>query len=165
MEEAGNSEDNQRDAPIIKRCDRRVRENFPRLQVCKNGIPVILWSCKYLMQPESQDPSLRKLATTIPYLKFTAPTKSPKEILGTEEAQFSFRPPKSLSKAVSKRNPSKFCDFHGETGHHTNDCFQLKKRIDAAVKSGELAHLVKDIKGKKTVSDKADTTKDKGKKT
>ncbi|KAD3337495.1 hypothetical protein E3N88_33015 [Mikania micrantha] len=96
--------------------------------------------------------------------QFTPLTKTPKEILATEEARFSFRPPKPLSKVASERNPTKYCDFHGETGHHTNDCFQLKKRIEAAVKSGELAHLVKDIKEKKTSGDKNDQGKDKGKK-
>ncbi|XP_022003936.1 uncharacterized protein LOC110901414 [Helianthus annuus] len=35
-----------------------------------------------------------------------------------------------------------------EKGHHTNDCFQLKKRIEKAVKSGELAHLVKGVRDK-----------------
>ncbi|XP_035843947.1 uncharacterized protein LOC118490420 [Helianthus annuus] len=35
-----------------------------------------------------------------------------------------------------------------EKGHHTNDCFQLKKRIEEAVKSGELAHLVKGVRDK-----------------
>ncbi|KAD7478240.1 hypothetical protein E3N88_01376 [Mikania micrantha] len=81
-------------------------------------------------------------------MQFTALTKSPKEILATEEARFNFRPPKPMPKNT-ERQSNKFCDFHGDVGHHTNDCFQLKKRIEAAVKSGELAHLVKDIKEKK----------------
>ncbi|KAD4983228.1 hypothetical protein E3N88_19899 [Mikania micrantha] len=96
--------------------------------------------------------------------QFTALTKSPKEILATEEARFSFRPPKPLPKSATERNPNRFCDFHGDTGHHTNDCFQLKKRIEAAVKSGELAHLIKDIKSKKGPGEKSETSKEKGKK-
>jgi hypothetical protein len=47
------------------------------------------------------------------------------------------------------RDASKHCAFHNDTGHHTNDCYQLKKRIEEAVKSGELAHLIKDIKGRR----------------
>ncbi|KAD4180196.1 hypothetical protein E3N88_28787 [Mikania micrantha] len=91
--------------------------------------------------------------------QFTVLTKTPKEILATEEARFSFRPPKPLK--GGDKNNGKFCDFHGDVGHHTNDCFQLRKRIEAAVKSGELAHLIKDLKDKKTNSDKHQGEKDK----
>nr|GEW02693.1 reverse transcriptase domain-containing protein [Tanacetum cinerariifolium] len=38
-----------------------------------------------------------------------------------------------------------YCDYHGERGHNTNDCYQLRKQIEEAVASGKLAHLVKDI--------------------
>jgi hypothetical protein len=69
-------------------------------------------------------------------VQFIALTKSPKEILQTEEARFSFRPPKPMTEPPGDRGSNKFCDFHGDVGHHTNDCFQLKKRIEAAVKSG-----------------------------
>ena len=40
----------------------------------------------------------------------------------------------------------KFCDYHQDRGHNTNDCYQLKKVIEEAVASGKLAHLVKDIR-------------------
>ncbi|KAD3642299.1 hypothetical protein E3N88_31523 [Mikania micrantha] len=93
-------------------------------------------------------------------VQFTALTKSPKEILATEEARFNFRPPKPMPKNT-ERQSNKFCDFHGDVGHHTNDCFQLKKRIEAAVKSGELAHLVKDIKEKKDTPNRQQNDKEK----
>ncbi|XP_022014354.1 uncharacterized protein LOC110913844 [Helianthus annuus] len=50
-------------------------------------------------------------------------TKTPQEILSTEEVKYNFRPPRPLSKAASKRDASKFCPFHNDTGHHTNDCY------------------------------------------
>ncbi|KAK1415619.1 hypothetical protein QVD17_31402 [Tagetes erecta] len=71
------------------------------------------------------------------------------QVFTTEEARYSFRPPRPLTKPVSKRDSGKFCVFHNDVGHHTNDCFQLKKRIEEAVKSGDLAHLVKEFKDKK----------------
>ncbi|KAK1418215.1 hypothetical protein QVD17_27358 [Tagetes erecta] len=95
--------------------------------------------------------------------QFTALIKSPQEILATEEARFSFQPPRPLPKAVDDKNSHKYCDFHGGTGHYTNDCFQLKKRIEAAVKSGELAHLIKDLKGKKQYSKEGEKEKDRKK--
>ncbi|KAI3828410.1 hypothetical protein L1987_02511 [Smallanthus sonchifolius] len=79
--------------------------------------------------------------------QFTTLTKSPKEILTTEEAKFGFRPPKAGNKPPDAKTTHRYCEFHGDIGHHTNDCFQLKKRIKAAVQSGELEHLIKDIKG------------------
>ncbi|KAD3336308.1 hypothetical protein E3N88_31827 [Mikania micrantha] len=91
--------------------------------------------------------------------QFTVLTKTPKEILATEEARFSFHLLKPLK--GGDKNNEKFCDFHGDVGHHTNDCFQLRKRIEVAVKSGELAHLIKDLKDKKTISDKNQGEKDK----
>ncbi|KAI3754655.1 hypothetical protein L1987_54442 [Smallanthus sonchifolius] len=82
-------------------------------------------------------------------IAFTALTKTPEEIMATEEARYSFRPPHPLAKSSEERSSSKYCEFHDDRGHHTNDCYQLKKRIEEAVKSGELAHLIKDIKKKK----------------
>lgn len=38
------------------------------------------------------------------------------------------------------------CDYHGDRGHNTNDCYHLKKHIEEAVASRKLAQLVKDIR-------------------
>ncbi|XP_022019355.1 uncharacterized protein LOC110919390 [Helianthus annuus] len=65
-----------------------------------------------------------------------------------EEVKQSFQPPRPLPKSKSNENSTQFCEFHEEKGHHTNDCFQLKKRIEEAVKSGELAHMVKGVRDK-----------------
>ncbi|XP_022026799.1 uncharacterized protein LOC110927481 [Helianthus annuus] len=81
-------------------------------------------------------------------VNFTALTKTPQEILATEEVKQSFRPPRPLPKSKRNENSTQFCEFHEEKGHHTNDCFQLKKRIEEVVKSGELAHLVKGVRDK-----------------
>ncbi|GJS47408.1 hypothetical protein Tco_0597529 [Tanacetum coccineum] len=43
-------------------------------------------------------------------------------------------------------NLNKFHDYHGDRGHNTNDCYQLKNQIEEVVASGKLAHLVKDIR-------------------
>ncbi|KAJ0489324.1 putative nucleotidyltransferase, Ribonuclease H [Helianthus annuus] len=81
-------------------------------------------------------------------MSFTPLTKTPQEILATEEVKQNFRPPRPLPKSRKNENSTQFCEFHEEKGHHTNDCFQLKKRIEEAVKSGELAHLVKGVRDK-----------------
>ncbi|KAJ0706805.1 putative retrotransposon gag domain-containing protein [Helianthus annuus] len=81
-------------------------------------------------------------------ISFTPLTKTPQEILATEEVKQNFRPPRPLPKSRKNKNSTQYCEFHEEKGHHTNDCFQLKKRIEDAVKSGELAHLVKGVRDK-----------------
>nr|GEV26442.1 hypothetical protein [Tanacetum cinerariifolium] len=49
-------------------------------------------------------------------------------------------------RSPKKQNLSKFCDYHGDRGHNTNDCYYLKRRIEEEVASRKLAHLVKDIR-------------------
>ncbi|GJR26639.1 hypothetical protein Tco_1102871 [Tanacetum coccineum] len=75
---------------------------------------------------------------------FTPLTKTPKEILGMESV--SFPPPPPLIGTSKKKNLNKFCDYHRDRGHNTNDCYNLKKQIEETVASGKLAHLVKDIR-------------------
>ncbi|GJW62997.1 reverse transcriptase domain-containing protein [Tanacetum coccineum] len=45
-----------------------------------------------------------------------------------------------------KQNLNKFYDYHGDRGHNTNNCYQLKKQIEEVLALGKLAHLVKDIR-------------------
>ncbi|GJS49510.1 reverse transcriptase domain-containing protein [Tanacetum coccineum] len=57
----------------------------------------------------------------------------------------SFPEPPPLLGTPEKQNLNKFCDYHEDRGHNTNDCYQLKKQIEEAVALGKLAYLVKDI--------------------
>ncbi|GJS31334.1 hypothetical protein Tco_0491954 [Tanacetum coccineum] len=45
-----------------------------------------------------------------------------------------------------KENLDKFYDYQEEKGHYTNDCYQLKRKVDAALESGKLSYLVKDVR-------------------
>ncbi|GJV15672.1 hypothetical protein Tco_1360995 [Tanacetum coccineum] len=47
---------------------------------------------------------------------------------------------------VEKRSSNKFCDFHNDKGHSTDECMQLKKQIGELVREGKLSHLIKEIK-------------------
>ncbi|GKD48121.1 hypothetical protein Tco_1277097 [Tanacetum coccineum] len=75
---------------------------------------------------------------------FTPLIKTQKEILDMESVSFPEPPP--LIGTPEKQNLNKFCDYHRDRGHNTNDCYQLKKQIEEVVASGKLAHLVKDIR-------------------
>ncbi|GJV81895.1 reverse transcriptase domain-containing protein [Tanacetum coccineum] len=45
-----------------------------------------------------------------------------------------------------KENQDRYCDYHSEKGHYTNDCFQLKRQLEMALESGKLNHLIKDVR-------------------
>ncbi|GKB55964.1 hypothetical protein Tco_0912150 [Tanacetum coccineum] len=88
----------------------------------------------------------RNMGIYTPYPRkdtFTPLIKTPKEILAMESVSFPEPPP--LIGTHEKQNLNKFCDYHEDRDHNTNDCYQLKKKIKEVVTSGKLAHLVKDI--------------------
>nr|GFC48380.1 reverse transcriptase domain-containing protein [Tanacetum cinerariifolium] len=70
--------------------------------------------------------------------------QTPKEILAAEANKF--QPPPPMVTPVEKRNGNKFCDFHNDKGHSTDECMQLKKQIEELVRAGKLSHLIKEIK-------------------
>nr|GEX73136.1 hypothetical protein [Tanacetum cinerariifolium] len=57
-----------------------------------------------------------------------------------------FQPPPPMVTLVEKRSSNKFCDFHNDTRHNTDECMQLKKHIEELVRAGKLSHLIKEIK-------------------
>ncbi|GJY98517.1 reverse transcriptase domain-containing protein [Tanacetum coccineum] len=76
--------------------------------------------------------------------KFTSLTRTPKEILAAEAGKF--KPPPPMVTSVEKRSSSKFCDFHNNKGHSTDECMQLKKQIEELVWAGKISYLIKEIK-------------------
>ncbi|XP_071739379.1 uncharacterized protein [Rutidosis leptorrhynchoides] len=72
--------------------------------------------------------------------------KTPKEILATEKAANKFKSPGKMSNRGRNRDMTKFCDFHNDFGHNTDECFNLKIAIEEAVNSGKLSHLIKGIR-------------------
>ncbi|GJX60283.1 reverse transcriptase domain-containing protein [Tanacetum coccineum] len=51
-----------------------------------------------------------------------------------------------MTTPIEKRNANKFCEFHGEIGHNTDECMYLRKQIEEMPKAGKLSHLIKEIK-------------------
>ncbi|GKE44555.1 reverse transcriptase domain-containing protein [Tanacetum coccineum] len=88
--------------------------------------------------------------------------ESPKEIIAMEKAARSFEPPPKMFGSKRSRDTSKYCHFHEDYGHDTNDCRHLRTQIQEAVNSGQLSHLVKGIKKERTKS--SDTTQGESKK-
>ncbi|GKE65880.1 hypothetical protein Tco_1520041 [Tanacetum coccineum] len=57
--------------------------------------------------------------------RFRLLTKTPKEIFALDKGKFKALPP--MTTPVEKRNHAKFFEFHGEVGHNTDECMDLKK--------------------------------------
>ncbi|GKA37259.1 hypothetical protein Tco_0723824 [Tanacetum coccineum] len=49
-------------------------------------------------------------------------------------------------KGPDTKKQARTLNMKKDRGHNTNDCYQLKKKIEEAVASGKLAHLAKDIR-------------------
>nr|GEV48446.1 reverse transcriptase domain-containing protein [Tanacetum cinerariifolium] len=75
---------------------------------------------------------------------FTLLTKTPREILALDKGNF--KPSSPMTTPIEKRNASKFCEFHGEVGHTTDECMHLKRQIEEMLKAGKLSHLIKELK-------------------
>ncbi|GJW30823.1 reverse transcriptase domain-containing protein [Tanacetum coccineum] len=76
--------------------------------------------------------------------RFTLVIKTPKEIFALEKGKFKTPPP--MTTPVEKQNHTKFCEFHGEVGHTTDECMHLKNQIEEMLKAGKRSHLIKEIK-------------------
>ncbi|GJZ71381.1 reverse transcriptase domain-containing protein [Tanacetum coccineum] len=76
--------------------------------------------------------------------RFTLLTKTPREILALEKGKFKTPPP--MTTPVEKRNANKFCEFHGEIGHNTDDYNHLRRQIEDMLKAGKLSHIIKELK-------------------
>ncbi|GKE10536.1 hypothetical protein Tco_1414087 [Tanacetum coccineum] len=94
--------------------------------------------------------------------RFTLLIKTPKEIFALDKGKF--KAPPLNTTPVEKRNHAKFCEFHGEVGHNTDECMHLRKQIEEMLKAGKLSHLIKELKqnnGKEQPCDNHDLSSDK----
>ncbi|GKD98896.1 hypothetical protein Tco_1382793, partial [Tanacetum coccineum] len=55
--------------------------------------------------------------------RFSLLTKTPKEIFALEKRKFKAPPP--MVTPAEKKDPKKYCEFHADTGHNTDECMRL----------------------------------------
>ncbi|GJV11188.1 reverse transcriptase domain-containing protein [Tanacetum coccineum] len=80
-----------------------------------------------------------------PVLTLDSLTKYPKEILATE-TQLRLSVPRPMLNPLRSGNTDRYCDYHQEKGHYTNDYIQLRKQLEIALELGKINHLVKDVR-------------------
>ncbi|GJZ23750.1 hypothetical protein Tco_0561209 [Tanacetum coccineum] len=51
------------------------------------------------------------------------------------------QPPPKMFAPASKRDRTRYCEFHEDHGHDTNNCIDLRKEIEACIRKGRMAHL------------------------
>ncbi|KAL2470160.1 Ribonuclease H [Abeliophyllum distichum] len=56
--------------------------------------------------------------------------------------------PQRMVAPPSKRDKRKYCHFHRDHGHDTENCFQLKEELERLLKRGFLARYMKNDRGK-----------------
>ncbi|GJS04105.1 reverse transcriptase domain-containing protein [Tanacetum coccineum] len=71
-------------------------------------------------------------------------TRTPREIFAAELGKF--KPPPPMVTLVEKRSSKKFCEFHNDKGHNTDECVQLRKQIKELVRAVKLSHFIKEIR-------------------
>ena len=82
----------------------------------------------------------------VPRKAFTSLIKSLAEILATSEGRAVLWPPQKMFTPANKRDRTKYCEFHEDHGHDTNDCIDLRKEIETCVRKGHMAHLARGAK-------------------
>nr|GEX65009.1 hypothetical protein [Tanacetum cinerariifolium] len=82
-----------------------------------------------------------------PILALDSLTKRPKEILATE-TKLRLPIPRPMLTPLRSGNTDRYCDYHQEKGHYTNDYIQPRKQLkmEMALESRKLNHMVKDIR-------------------
>ncbi|XP_059451047.1 uncharacterized protein LOC132181835 [Corylus avellana] len=89
---------------------------------------------KKTLKPKND--SQRKLS------KFTPLNTSMTEVLMEIKRDPTFRWPTKLKDPLSKRDHTKFCQYHNEVGHLTEECVSLDQEIEAFIKNGRLGKLL-----------------------
>ncbi|GJT94016.1 reverse transcriptase domain-containing protein [Tanacetum coccineum] len=77
--------------------------------------------------------------------RFTPLTKTPEEILAMETVNFKAPPP--MTGLAENRNKNKFCEFHEDKGHITDECIHLRKQIEEAVNESRRTPYPSHVRG------------------
>ncbi|XP_074342469.1 uncharacterized protein LOC141680036 [Apium graveolens] len=89
------------------------------------------------------------------YARLNAPRS---QILIEIEKDKDFKWPKPLRRDPEKRDKSRYCRFHKDVGHDTDDCRQLKDEIEYLIRRGKFGCFTKgeEARGQKRDNDRRD---------
>ena len=72
------------------------------------------------------------------YSNYTSLYTSLNQVLMQIKNDLSLKWSERIKGDPSKRNKIKYCHFHRDHGHHTDECYDLKQQIKAFIKKGKL---------------------------
>ena len=74
------------------------------------------------------------------YATYSVLTDTRERIFLENSAHLLWKNPEPLKNQRAKRDPSKFCRFHNDIGHNTDDYRHLKDEIETLIRARPLAH-------------------------
>ena len=74
--------------------------------------------------------------------RFTSLTTSVSQVLREVRNKQFLRWPTQMKSDPATRDNTRYCEFHRDYGHHTDDCIQLKKEIEYLIQRGYLRRFI-----------------------
>ena len=74
--------------------------------------------------------------------RFTPLTTSVSQVLREVRNEQFLRWPTQMQSDPTTRDNTRYCEFHRDYGHRTDDCIQLKKEIEFLIKRGYLRRFI-----------------------
>ena len=74
--------------------------------------------------------------------QFTPLTASVSQVLREVRNEQFLRWPTQMKSDPSTRDNTKYCEFHRDYGHHTDNCIQLKREIEFLIRRGYLRRFI-----------------------
>ena len=92
---------------------------------------------------QTRDRGKRKDEKTPRTVKFTFLVMPVNKILTQIKDEHYLKWPRPLHSSLNIRDKKKYCRFHQDHGHYTEDCWDLKEQIEELIQKGKLQKYVK----------------------
>ena len=74
--------------------------------------------------------------------QYTPLTATVSQVVRKVQHERFLRSPSQMKSDPARRDDTKYCEFHKDYGHRTDDCIQLKKEIEYLIRHGHLSRYV-----------------------
>ena len=89
-------------------------------------------------------PPQPELQQRYPPRKFTPLTAVMSQVLCETQHEKFLRWPSQMKTDLAKKDSTKYCEFHRDHGHRTDDCIHLRKEIEYLIRRGHLHRFLAD---------------------
>ena len=91
---------------------------------------------------EKKDRDNKKAASLARSQQYTPLNMPFEQVLMQVKDDPSLKWPEKMKKDPNKRNRNKYCRFHRDHGHDTDECFDLKQQIENLTRQGKLRNFL-----------------------